>query len=58
MKILKKIKSLLKRFNEKLLYEGMECCLFCKHWGVVNWCNLKNERTYSNCTCDKWEILK
>lgn len=53
-----KLKYLGNRINNYLLYEDMRYCFYCKHWGVVNWCNLKNKRTYCGSTCEEWEILE
>ena len=45
----------LQKLNNYLLYEDMKICLYCKYWGVVNWCNLHHKQTCSRCSCDKWE---
>ena len=56
--MLRRIKSFFERVNDKLVYEDMMCCFYCKYWGVVNWCNLKNERTYPGWACDEWEVME
>ena len=56
--MIEKLKNLRKSFMKHFVYDGMICCLYCKHWGVINWCNLKNKRTYSSSCCEQWEILE
>ena len=53
-RIITRIINYLKKLNCHLVYEGMMICLFCKYWGVVNWCNLYHKPTCGECTCDKW----
>lgn len=56
--MIEKLKYIRKRCGEKLLYENMMICFYCKYWNMVNWCNLKQKRRYSNSTCEKWEVLE
>ena len=56
--MIEKLKYLRKKCGNILLYEDMMRCFYCKHWGVVNWCNLKNKRVYPDSSCDEWEILE
>lgn len=49
------MKTHLQNLRKKIVYADMRYCFYCKYWGVVNWCNLKNKRVYYNSTCEKWE---
>lgn len=49
------MKKHLQNLRKKIVYADMRYCFYCKYWGVVNWCNLKNKRVYYNSTCEKWE---
>lgn len=33
-------------------------CFTCKHWKVVNYCELKSKKRYWNSRCQKWEDNK
>lgn len=56
--MIEKLKYLRKKCGERILYDDMMICCYCKYWGVVNWCNLKNKKTYYGSTCKNWEILE
>ena len=30
-------------------------CFTCKHWNILNKCELKNKKRYWNCKCLKWK---
>jgi len=57
-RLFERVINYLRKINYYLVYEDMMICLYCKHWGVVNWCNLTNKPTCQGCSCDKWEVLK
>lgn len=56
--MIEKLKYLRKKCGETILYDDMMICFYCKYWGIVNWCNLKNKKTYYGSSCENWEVLE
>ena len=53
-----KLKYIRREWGKQLLYEDIMFCFYCKHWNIVNYCNLKNKKRYYDSTCNDWEVLE